>query len=171
MKRTTLGAVGAALAVCATASAQDPGVKPIGISLRAGVFLPTNGDTADVIGTGFFAFGAEYTLAYKPPTLFQGTTSSATLSVDYFRREDYGNIPVLLNYAVASGRFTYSLGVGVGFTTLPNSDDSDVKFAYQLGVEFAVPNTGTLPLFVSAKYFGSENNRLNGIGLYAGVKF
>jgi len=171
MKLTTLGAISAALAVSAVAGAQD-NVKPIGLSLRAGVFLPTNSGTADVAGTGFFAFGAEYLLTYKPPTfLINGATSGLSVSVDYYRRDDYGNIPILANYILAKNRFAFSAGVGVGFTTLPSGSDSDVKFAYQVGVEYDLPTTGSLPIFLSAKYFGSENNRLNGVGLYAGIKF
>lgn len=167
MKLSTLGAVTAALALCAAAGAQTS-AAPIGASVRLGIFLPTNKTTSDVAGSGFLAFGADYRLGYKPPTV-GAFTSAASISVDYFQRDDYGNIPILLNYLAIKDQWTFSVGAGVGFASLPGKNDT--KFAYQFGAAYDLTTTSSYPIFVEAKFFGSEQSRLNGVGLYAGVRF
>jgi hypothetical protein len=167
MKTMTLGAVSAALALCAVAGAQSP-VQPLGIKLRLGAFFPTNESTTDATSNTLFAFGAEYKLSLGAPSFgeFVGGTS---VSADYFQKNDYGMIPVLLNYVGTRGPLSLSAGVGVGFVSLPGTNSS--KFAYQLGAAYDFPSSSNVPLFVEGKFFGSEQSRLNGFGLYVGVRF
>jgi len=167
MKISTLGAVSAAFALCAVAGAQTA-AAPVGASLRLGVFLPTNQDTIDATSSAIFAFGADYKLAYKPPTL-GGYVSGSSLSVDYFNKDNYGNIPVLLNYLAMKDSWTLSVGAGVGFASLPSGNTT--KFAYQVGLAYDLPVSSGTPFFVEGKFFGSENSRLNGFGVYVGLKF
>ncbi len=167
MKISTLGAVSAAFALCAVAGAQTK-VAPLGASVRLGVFLPTNETTIDATSNAVFAFGADYKLTYKPPTL-GGYVSGSSLSVDYFNKGDYGNIPVLLNYLAMKDSWTLSVGAGVGFASLPSGNDT--KFAYQVGLAYDLPVSSTTPIFIEGKFFGSEDSRLNGFGVYLGIKF
>lgn len=166
MKITTLGAISAVLAVSAVAGAQT--VKPAGVSLRAGVFFPTNDSTRDATSDSFFAFGADYKLTDLSLSV-PGYRSSLSLSVDYYSRNDFSNIPVLVNYVGRSGRFGWEAGVGVGFSSLPSGDDT--KFAYGAGVSYDITSGAQLPLFVSAKFFGTESDKLNGVGVYLGIRF
>lgn len=167
MKISTLGAVLAAFAVCAVAGAQTQ-TAPLGASIRVGTFLPVNNDTVDATSNSVFAFGADYRLTYRPPSL-GAFNSGASLSVDYFHKGDYGSIPVLLNYLAMKDRWTLSLGAGVGFNSLPGSDDT--KFAYAVGLAYDLPVSSSTPLFIEGKFLGSETSRLNGFGVYLGIKF
>lgn len=167
MKTMTLGAVSAAFALCAVASAQSP-ATPLGLKLRVGAFFPTNESTTDATSNALFAFGAEYRLSLGAPSFgqFVGGTS---VSVDYFQKNDYGMIPVLLNYVGTRGPLSLSAGVGVGFASLPGANTS--KFAYQLGAAYDFPTSSSVPIFVEGKFFGSEQSRLNGFGLYVGIRY
>ena len=95
--------------------------------------MPTDSTTSDIVGTGLFAFGADYRLAYKPPT-FGSFASGASVSVDYFDRDDYGNIPVLLNYLAIKDSWTFSVGAGVGFTSIPGSERGELRLRARRGV-------------------------------------
>ena len=167
MKTMTLGAVSAAFALCAVAGAQLP-ARPLGIKLRVGAFLPTNQSTIDNTSQAMFAFGAEYKTSLGLPS-FGDFVGSSSISVDYFHKNDYGMIPVLFNYVGTNGRLSVSAGIGVGFTSLPGADSS--KFAYQVGAAYDLPASSSVPIFVEAKFFGSEQSRLNGFGVYVGVRF
>ena len=169
MKLSTFGAVSAAFAVSAAACAQTP--KPyqqIGVALRAGVYLPTNETTVGDVGSGIFAFGGDYRLSVKTPSL-SGLQSHLGISVDYFRRNEIGNIPVLLNYVATTGQYSFQAGAGVGFSSLRSGDRT--TFAYDLGVGYDLPVNSTLPVFVQATFFGSDFAQTNGFGLYVGVRF
>lgn len=166
MKLKTLGAVTAAFAVCAAAGAQTTPYQPIGASVRAGIFLPTNKSTSDDIGTGFFAFGVDYDLT-KTSILGQGL--GVGLSVDYYQRDNVGDIPVLLNAIYRTGRLSFNAGVGVGFQSLPGDDKTG--FAYGLGVDYTLSVGSTLPIFVGARFLGADRSQVDGFGIYAGVRF
>ena len=168
MKLSTLGAAIAAFAVCAAAGAQTTPYQPIGASVRLGVFLPTNNRTNDVVGSGFFAFGADYRLNFKSPRLI-GLDSYVEGSVDYYRRDNTGAIPVLLNYVVTTGQYFFKVGAGVSFQSLPGDDKAG--FGYQFAGGYNIPSTSRLPIFVQASFFGADRSRVNGVGLFVGTKF
>lgn len=168
MKLSTFGAVSAALALCAVAGAQTTPYQPIGASVRLGAFFPVNSSTSNAVGDGFFAFGADYRLAARTPFLF-GLRSHLSASVDYFHHDDYGNIPVLLNYVADAGSYYFQVGAGVGFESLPEGDKTG--FAYEVGVGYNVPTSSRLPVFLQAEFFGSDRSRVNGIGAFVGVRF
>ena len=168
MKLSTFGAATAAFAVCAAAGAQTTPYEPVGASVRLGVFLPTNSRTNDVTGSGFFAFGADYRLNVKSPRLI-GLDSYIDGSVDYYRRDDTGAIPLLLNYNVTSGQFFFKIGAGVSFQSLPEGDKTG--FGYQVGLGYTIPSTSRLPVFLQASFFGADRSRVNGFGLFVGTRF
>ena len=168
MKLSTLGAVTAAFALCAAAGAQTTPYQPVGASVRLGIFLPTSSRTNDDAGSGFFAFGADYRLNFKSPRLV-GLDSYFEGSLDYYRRDDTGAIPILLNYVVTSGQFFFKVGAGVSFQSLP--DDDKTGFGYQVGAGYTIPSTSRLPVFLQASFLGADRSRLNGFGLYVGTRF
>ena len=168
MKLSTLGAAIAAFAVCAAAGAQTTPYEPIGASVRLGIFLPTNSQTNDNVGSGFFAFGADYRLGVKSPRLI-GLDSYIDGSVDYFRRNETGAIPVLVNYNVTSGQYFFKVGIGVSFQSLPGDDKAG--FGYQVGAGYTIPSTSRLPVFVQASFFGADRSQVNGFGLFVGTRF
>ena len=168
MKLSTLGAVTAALAVSAAAGAQAQSNTQVGASVRFGLFLPTNQATNDDVGTGLIAFGVDYRLDPRTPRLL-GLTSNLSISIDYYRRDEFGNIPVLINYIARTGQFSFGIGAGVGFETLPDRDRTG--FAYDASISYDIPSTSTLPIYLQAKFLGAERSRLDGVGLYVGLRF
>ncbi|HWD39664.1 MAG TPA: hypothetical protein VG944_12500, partial [Fimbriimonas sp.] len=133
-----------------------------------GLFLPVNSDT-QTVGNEWFAFGAEYRLAKLNE--MEDYRSSCSLSVDYFSRNSVSVTPILLNYVIhekALSGFFASAGVGVAFDH--GLGASNTHFAYQGGVGYDLPLTG-VPLFLEGKFWGNDNSRFNGFGLYVGVHF
>ncbi len=168
MKLPTLGAVTAALAVCAVAGAQTKPYLPIGVNLRLGGLVFSNQTSDGDTGSGAFAFGADYALTARTPRLL-GYDSHLSLSVDYYRHGDTGNIPVLLNYVATSGRYYAELGAGIGFESQPGHDETG--FAYEGGIGYNVPSSSSLPIFLQANFFGADRFHLNGFAFFVGVKF
>ncbi len=168
MKLSTLGAVTTALAISAVAGAQARTDSQVGVGVRIGVLFPTDTTTNDQVGTGLITFGADYRLDLKTPRLL-GLESNLALSLDYFRRDDYGNIPVTLNYVARTGRYFFTLGAGVGFESLPDKDVAG--FAYSASIGYDIPSSSTLPIFVQAKFLGADRSKVDGVGLYVGVRF
>lgn len=166
MKLSTLGAVSAAFVLCAAAGAQTANA-PLGASLRLGLVLPTNSSTVDDAGSSMFGFGVDYKLTKLPS--IGGLSSGLGVSVDYFSRGDYSNVPLLVNYTLTKNRFSVFAGVGVAFTSLPGKNDT--KFGYQAGISYDLPTASSTPLFVQAGFFGTEQSKLNGVGLYLGYRF
>ena len=168
MKLSTLGAVSAALAISAIAGAQAKSNSEVGLSARFGLFLPTNQNTNSTLGTGLLSFGVDFRLDPRTPRLF-GLDSNLALSVDYFRRDQYGNIPVTLNYVARTGQYFFTVGAGVGFESLPIRDYTG--FAYTAAVGYTLPTTSSLPIFVEAKFLGADRSQIDGVGLYLGLRF
>jgi hypothetical protein len=160
-------AVGAGLAVMATcAVAQE--IKPVGLSIRAGLFMPTDSNTR-ATGNGWFAAGVEYKVMERATLTGM---DRVTVSLDYAARNNFRVVPLLANYVRDMGGFYMTAGIGVSFTRRPLAGgvEDRARFGYQLGVghNFA---TSQFPLFVEAKFFGNERSEMNGFGVYAGVRF
>ena len=163
-------ATAALASVATTAFAQE--TKPLGLSLRAGIFWPTD-SAAKNSGNTWFIGGAEYKVgdlhfgASQP-----GYQSSWSVSVDWYQKNDYRNLPVLLNYVGRKDQFFYSAGAGVGFTRRPvtGGTKSQTELAYQVGVGYDFMK-GQTPLFVEVKWHGSGESKLNGFAAYIGVRF
>lgn len=155
--------------VAALAGAQE--TKPINLSLRAGFFFPNNGDARDE-GNTWLAMGAELKLKdlhfgeYQP-----GYSAALTLSLDHYGKGDFYNTPIMLNYVGRMNQFYYTGGAGFGWTEVPGTPDSktNTNFTYTLGIGYDFQH-GNLPVFVEAKYWGSTETKLNGLGLYVGVR-
>ncbi len=175
MHRKITGLAIAALAVmlATPASAQ---LSNVGLSLRGGLFFPTDSNTRDNAGQSWVAFGAEYKIKdlSLSPGGVAGNPGALTVSLDYMGKGDYRHVPVLLNYmgyldATRSLYFSGGLGVGFAKAPTPSGVEDNVRFAYQVGLGYTVVQ-GQTPVFVEAHYFGSGKTELNGFGFYIGVR-
>lgn len=162
-----------ALAALAAVPALAQETKPLGVSLRAGIFFPSDKDVRDIVGKTFFAGGLEYKLRdLNLGNMDTGYSGALSISADYYGKSDASSIPVLLNYVGMSNEFFYSAGIGVAFTktTVGTVDESKSRLGYQFGIGYNF-NTGKTPFFLEAKYFGvSGRSELNGFAIYAGVR-
>jgi hypothetical protein len=169
MKRKILAAAGLIVVLAVPAMGQE--TKPMGLSLRAGVFLPTSTEARDA-ATTWFAGGGEYKLSNTNlGTSGAGSVQNLALSVDYFGKSDFRCAPVLLNWEGANNSTFYSIGVGAAFDRWDNGTGgtaSATHLAGQVGIGYNFMQ-GKSPLFVEAKYWLDQKSVLNGFGLYLGI--
>jgi hypothetical protein len=149
------------------AQAQTSTVEPVGVSIRGGVFLPTSSDL-NGRGNEFVAFGVEYKL-FNIESPDPKIKTSVSFSLDYFARDDVSSIPFMANYVIRQQDIFGSVGVGFGLNRANGNDYSD--FEYQVGVGYSFEHLGALPLFLEAKFWGSDRSEFDGVGLYAGLRF
>jgi len=152
------------------ARAQD--VQPVGLTVRAGAFFPTESETRDATEDVWFTAGLEYKLGnLGEPDYDNNYRAEYSVSGDYYGSGDFTAIPVLVNYVGHVDTFRYSLGIGVTFADTPD-DDNETVFGYRfaVGYEFA---TGSTPFFIEGGYMGASGSgigsKLN--GFFAGVGF
>lgn len=149
--------------------------KPIGLSVRAGLMMPTSGFGRDQ-GRNWFGIGADFKLKDQNFGITdRASTGMLTISADYYGKGAASSLPILLNYVGMQNEFYYSLGAGFAF----NRDEvvnagltqsrNKTDFAYGLGLGYNFQQ-GQNPLFIELRYFGSGNSNLNAIGAYIGVR-
>ena len=171
MKKIAALTVVAAIGMASIASAQYN--KPSGISLRGGMFFPSAA-SAKAEGKTWFGVGIDYKIKDLNYGNMAGQNdTSFVLSVDYYGKGDHSNLPVMLNWVSRSQNIYYSAGGGLGFAKIPNgaggtTTSTELSYGFTVGFEF---QKSTTPFFVEAKYFGSAESRLNGYGIYAGIRF
>ncbi|MCX7799329.1 MAG: hypothetical protein N2109_03195 [Fimbriimonadales bacterium] len=189
MKSLAALAVAAALSAGLTAVAPAQEAKPLGLSIRAGGFFPTDSDAKDESDV-WFALGLEYKLANLTLQQQQSTTTHLSLSADWFESGDFRQFPLLLNLVATQEQTYFSVGVGLTFAEygrwvsgddepqegpagLSDNDewrtDEDTLFAYSIGIGYRFQQ-GSTPVFLEARYFGCEKSVLNGFAVYVGVK-
>lgn len=172
MRKLVTTMVGAALVFGAVVPAFAQQEKPLGLSARIGVFLPSDRQTRNNSDDAWFTGGIDY--KYKDmPSGIEGSTSAITFSLDFAAKNEYRTIPLLVNYQIRSNDFYYFGGIGISFSRVDQGvfgSDSDTTFAYQLGAGYDF-RQGPTPMFFEAKFLGNEKNELNAFGLYAGVRF
>lgn len=172
MLRTLLiPAVGALLIAGAATQAAAQESKPMGLSIRAGLFFPSDSAARDE-GKTWFAFGGEFRLSdLQLGAADPAYTAHLSVSADFFGKGDYRNVPVLLNYVGRTNELYYSAGAGLGFARLPSGTGTEDKtrFAYQLSIGYDFQQ-GRNPFFAEAKYFGSSESALSGFGVYIGMR-
>ena len=139
-------------------------------TIRIGAFQPLQDATRNATSNTWFAGGVDYKLGNaKLLNLSQGVWS---LSLDYTERQNFRNMPIMLNFV--SGKQVYwSVGVGAGFDRFVQDDGNTnerIRFAYGASIGYNFQNT-EIPLFVEAKYLGSEQPRVGGFGVYLGFRF
>ncbi len=156
------------IGVASSALAQE--TKPVGLSLRGGIFFPSSSFSKD-IGKQWFAAGAEYRL--KEQSLgMPGSNADLSISVDWYGKDNDSTVPVLLNFTGHNNEFYYTAGAGFGMNRQPaagGGTDSKTKLAYQFGIGYNFQQ-GRSPLFVEARYWGNSESDLNGIAVYLGIR-
>lgn len=165
---TTIGL----LAVGAATSALAQESKPVGLSVRAGLFFPSSSNARD-IGKSWFAGGADFRLKDMNLGTTGASSSSAelTVSADYYGKDNATTVPVLLNFVGHNNETYYTAGVGVGFNRFPDTaggTNNTTRLAYQIGLGYNFQQ-GKSPLFLEARYWGSSNSDLNGVAVYVGI--
>jgi hypothetical protein len=166
MNRFGIALAAATIAFAGAAQAQE--TKPIGLSIRAGLFFPSNGDARDAEGSSWFAGGLE--LKVKDVNwsgMGEGYTGHLSVSLDTIGKGDIRNIPLLLNYVGRRNEWFYSAGLGADFSSF-NGDDR-TRIGYQVGAGYDFQQ-GKTPFFVEAKYWGTSKSQFNGFGVYAGIR-
>jgi hypothetical protein len=167
-------AIAFGVALATPSLAQEVGTKPVGVSLRAGVFFPSSSEAKDGGGNTWFGVGLDYKLGnLRFGGMNEGYSASWGISLDYYGKGDFRNVPVLVNYVGRADQFFYSAGAGLGFAravTAPGRITSSTEFSYQLSVGYDFLR-GSTPLFLEARYHGSAESRLNGYAINLGVRF
>lgn len=164
----------ASIALVATSLIVTPALaeytKPVGLSVRAGIFF-AQGRAADAEGQNWFTAGGEYKLgdlSFKEA----GYSAHYSLSLDYYGKGGFTSLPLLLNYVSRTPNFYYSVGAGVASThvRVGGSTSTDTEFAYQLsiGKDFV---QSKMPVFVELRYFGNNKTDMNGFALVGGIRF
>lgn len=174
MKKTATLALASLMAIGVASQASAQYVKPLGLSARIGLFYPSNGDARDIEGQGWFSGGLEYKIGnIKFDQSNPNMSASWSVSLDYYGKGSFSNVPLLVNYVARTGAVYFSGGAGVGFGRVIKTGGgavTDTEFAFQLsaGYDFVKMQT---PLFVELRYFGSSESKLTGFGIYGGVRF
>lgn len=170
-------AVGLAASMSGTATAQE--TKPMGLSVRVGIFMPTQSEARD-LGSNWFSGGLEYKIKDLGFGIGDPSAStSLTVSVDFMGKGQFQHVPVLVNYVGRRNEIYWTVGAGVGLVRadevvsigLPvmRETKSSTSFAYQFGVGYDFQQ-GRSPVFIEARYFGSGKNAVNGLGIFLGMR-
>lgn len=161
----------AALTASGLVHAQE--TKPIGLSARVGIFWPSAED-ARRSGKNWFIGGLEYKLgSLRTGMMDPGFNSYYTVSADYYSKNDFRAVPILLNFVGRRDQWYYTAGVGIAPTkarlnTLRTRNSTE--FAYQIGVGYDFVK-GATPVFVELKWLGNGKSKLNGFATMVGVRF
>lgn len=160
-----------ALAVAVTAVMSARAQEETGnnnLRVRAGVFFPQKSQTRDAADKAWFTAGVEYALQ---PLVSPGYQGKFTLSVDFMGNKTMHNIPVQVNLLSAYDRFTWSVGLGVGFAKDVNGD-AKTGMTYSVGIGATVGNT-SVPLEIGVTWRGmtNVNNQLDGLVVHLQLRF
>lgn len=157
-----------------TASVVGQESKPVGLSVRVGMFYPSV-DVAKKEGKSWFLAGLDWKIKDMKAEQARSKSTSISLSVDAYQKGDMGAIPVLVNWVSRSNEWYWSAGAGVAFNKdfrisgLDTETIHDTRFAYQatFGYDFVKRKS---PLFAEVKYFGNARDRLNGFAFAVGIR-
>ena len=165
--KTRLVALSFGIAVLcgAAVSANADDAKPVGLSIRAGVFVPSDAVARDA-GNSWLAFGAEFKIR-DLVTRSASTPAEISVSMDYANKGNFRTLPVTLNYVTHHGDLYYTAGAGVSFVKTAVADST--KFAYQAGIGFDFQK-GKNPFFAEVRFLGNEDATLNGFVIYLGTR-
>ncbi|MGQ9880194.1 MAG: hypothetical protein ACUVSV_04955 [Armatimonadota bacterium] len=160
-----------ALAVAVTAVMPARAQEEMGnnnLQVRAGVFFPQKSETRDAADKAWFTVGVEYPFQ---PLVSPGYQGKFTLSADFMGNKTMHNIPVQINLVSTYDRFTWSVGVGVGFAKDVNGD-AKTGMTYSFGIGATVDNT-SVPLEIGVTWRGmtSVNNQLDGLAVHLQLRF
>ncbi len=170
-KYITLAASVALISTLATAPAIAQQTKPMGLSVRIGLFFPSSAG-AKAAGKNWFGGGLEYKLGDLNYGAQKGAATSYSISIDSFSKGNYSNTPILVNYVSRTENIYYKVGAGISMLKYPvvGGTESKSQFGYQfaLGYDF---NKGNMPYFAEVVWFGSTKSDVNGLGIFGGIRF
>ncbi|MER3474187.1 MAG: hypothetical protein C4335_09200 [Armatimonadota bacterium] len=160
-----------ALAVAVTAVIPASAQEETGnnhLRVRAGVFFPQKSETRDAADKAWFTAGVEY--AFQP-LVSPGYQGMFTLSADFMGNKTMHNIPVQVNLVSAYDRFTWSVGVGIGFAKNV-AGDAKTGMTYSIGVGATLGST-SVPLEIGVTWRGMTNvsNQLDGVAVHLQLRF
>lgn len=155
-----------ALSVFLTAVYPAWGQEETGVNnlrVRMGVFFPQRAETRDTADKAWFTAGVEYPFQ---PLVSPGFDGKFTLSADFMGNKTMHSIPVQVNLVGTFDRFTWSVGVGMGFAKNVNGEAKS-GMSYSVGINATMGNMA-LPLEVGVVWRGLTNvsNQLDGIGVH-----
>jgi hypothetical protein len=170
MKR---GLIALAVLMSLSTGAWAQASQPKGFSLRAGLFLPSNGAARDE-GATWLAAGLDYRLGYLGQRNIANREMSTftSLSVDYYGKGDFSSIPVLFNITGRQESLYISGGAGLAFQRRPEpgGTEANTRFTFQLSVGYDFVRMN-MPYFLEARYWGSSSAQHAGFGVYGGLRF
>jgi len=174
-KRISLLAV--ALLVAGTALVTEASAQstPSGLTVRAGVFAPSERAVRDSTQDIWLTAGVEYKVGNL------GIASSDNkyaayyaVSLDYYGSGDFSGVPVLINYVGTTQQFHYSVGAGVTFGKTA-SRDAKATFGYRFAVGYDFSAMSKNPFFIEVGFLGATGSEfdsdLNGFFAVAGMRF
>src|SRR5690349_7123651 len=91
--------LGATMLFAGAASVHAQESKPVGRSIRVGLFIAANSDARHSEGNSWFVGGVE--LKVKDVTwggMGEGYNGHLSVSADFITKGDFKNVPILLNY-------------------------------------------------------------------------
>lgn len=156
----------ALLAVAGAVFAQD--IKPIGLSLKLGLFFPAHSN-AQTVGDNWFGFGLDYKLGTLTSGSRDAYRASYSVSVDLFQKGSYRATPILLNYTgETASQFYYLAGAGISSNKKPGHNGVDFAYALGAGYEFS---RSRIPTFAEVRWLGNGDSDLSGWTINVGVRF
>ena len=169
-RRIMLAAAGLAAAAAST-SALAQETKPIGLSVRAGMFFPSSEASRDE-GATWLAAGVEFRLQDLNFGMAQpGMSNYLSLSADYMGAGDFRSVPVLVNFVQRNNEFYWTAGAGWTFGRHMSGgsleDRNTFAFALGLGWDFS---KGSTPFFIEGRYYGGSEGDFTGFGAFVGVR-
>jgi len=156
---------------CAALSASAQETKPMGMSFKIGNFWPSSGE-ARTAGGSWIGFGFDMKLRDLKYANSGRQSTMLTLSGDVLNKNNFRNAPILLNYVSRTDKMYTLAGAGASFAKWRSGseNESGVIFAYSLGVGMDLQQGG-MPMFAELRYLGTMESKLNGFGLFLGVRF
>lgn len=167
MNKIATSAAVAAFALGAVAIS-DADNKPSGISVRVGVFNPTD-SAARALGNTWLAGGVEWEGGKLYNQGGMGGNNHWSLSADYYGKSDASAVPLLANFVSRNQSMYWSAGAGFSFNRW--AGESKTRFAYSAAIGWQAPNSGGMPWFLEGRYWGNAQTELSGWGIYLGTRF
>jgi len=146
--------------------------KPLGASLHAGIFWTSSQTASSFEGPRWFDLGGDFKLNELNYDAKTGSSGYTTLSLDWYGKGGFSNIPVMYNYVIRKDQLYYSAGAGIGFShqssLTGSTSNTDFDYGFGIGYDFIKDKT---PIFAELKYFGCSRPQLSGFALVGGFRF
>lgn len=157
--------------VTLTTPAPAQEAEPLGFTLSAGAFFPSEGRVRRASEDTWFSVDLGYRLQSSEPNE-TGFYYDLGVSVGYRGSGNNYYIPVHATFTgYLNEQFFYRAGAGVGFPKrgrVFTEDDASFSYSIELGYNFAV---GETPIALTVGYAGISRNSVNGFTVGLLVRF